>query len=443
MTNTVTFRAAAVGVMKTLKANGHAAFMVGGCVRDTLLGKTPKDFDVTTSATPEEVLALFPNSSLVGAKFGVALVKVDGFDVEVATFRQDGAYSDNRRPDFVRYTTDVMEDVLRRDFTVNALLMDENDVVTDLVFGLRDLENRVLRAVGNPEERFREDALRMLRAVRFCAMHGFTLEPGTFYAIKANAFRVASISAERVAGELSKMLTSGHADVAFDLLLETGLAAVVMPELCDFVGCEHNSSWHPEGDVANHVRLLLRGLEKDCSLTLALGALLHDVAKPRTRGLTKEGRVHFRTHETVGAVMANDILRRLKFSNDVTEAVVALVKNHMKFFVARQMKRSTLMRFLRLPNFNELLALGRLDVAASNNDFSDVDFVQRFMDENATELTAERLVNGDDLIAMGFVPGPNFKLLLEQVETEQFEGRVTTREAALNFLRKRGPRKVK
>jgi poly(A) polymerase len=428
-------------ILKKLKHAGFEAYFCGGCVRDSLLGKMPKDWDVTTNASSDDMLRLFPDSEFVGSSFGVHLIKVNGEQFEVARFRTDGAYSDNRRPDTVEFTNDVMEDVVRRDFTVNALLMNESGNVTDLVFGLRDLENRVLRAVGNPDERFREDALRMLRAVRFCAMHGFTLEPGTFHAIKANAFRVASISAERVQGELSKMLTSGHADVAFDLLLSTGLAAVVMPELCDFVGCEHNSSFHPEGDVANHVRLLLRGLEKDCSETLALGVLLHDVAKPRTRGFTKDGRVHFRTHETVGAVMANDILRRLKFSNDVTETVVAHVKNHMKFFVARQMKRSTLMRFLRLPNFTELLALGRLDVAASNNDFSDVDFVQRFMDENAAELTAERLVNGNDLIAMGFVPGPNFKLLLDEVETAQFEKKLLTREEALNFLRKRSPRR--
>ena len=338
---------------------------------------------------------------------------------------------------------DVNEDVKRRDFTVNALLMNVNGDVVDYVGGKLDLSNRVLRCVGNANDRFNEDALRMLRAVRFCATYEFELDPDTFYAMKHNAHLVANVSAERVNSELSRMLTCGHADVAYDLLLETGLAAVVMPELCDFVGCEHNSSFHPEGDVANHVRLLLRGLKRDCSLTLALAALLHDVAKPRTRGLTKDGRTHFRTHEMVGAVMTNDILHRLKFSNDVTDKVVSHVKNHMKFFVTRQMKRSTLMRFLRMPNFEELLELGKLDVAASNNDFSDVEFVERFMNENATELKAERLVNGDDLIALGFVPGPNFKLLLEQVETEQLEGRLTTREAALNFLRKRGPRKEK
>ena len=443
MTENNTFYTAALSVMAALNDAGFEAFMVGGCVRDMLLGREPKDYDVTTNATPEQVSTLFNNAEFVGSHFGVSLVRVGNFDVEVATYRRDGKYSDNRRPDSVELTMDVNEDVKRRDFTVNALLMNVNGDVVDYVGGKLDLSNRVLRCVGNANDRFNEDALRMLRAVRFCATYEFELDPDTFYAMKHNAHLVANVSAERVNSELSRMLTCGHADVAYDLLLETGLAAVVMPELCDFVGCEHNSSFHPEGDVANHVRLLLRGLKRDCSLTLALAALLHDVAKPRTRGLTKDGRTHFRTHEMVGAVMTNDILHRLKFSNDVTDKVVSHVKNHMKFFVTRQMKRSTLMRFLRMPNFEELLELGKLDVAASNNDFSDVEFVERFMNENATELKAERLVNGDDLIALGFVPGPNFKLLLEQVETEQLEGRLTTREAALNFLRKRGPRKEK
>lgn len=430
-------------ILKKLAHAGFEAYFCGGCVRDSLLGKAPKDWDLTTNCSKEDMFRLFPDSEMVGAHFGVHLVKMNGEQFEVARFRNDGAYSDNRRPDSVEFTDDVRQDVLRRDFTVNALLMDADGNVVDYVGGLADLNLRVLRCVGNADQRFNEDALRLMRAVRFCAQHDFTMDNDTKNAVKRNAHLVANVSAERVRDELSRMLTSGRADVAFDLLLDTGLAAVVMPELCDFVGCEHNSSFHPEGDVANHVRLLLVGLEKGCSLTLALAALLHDAAKPRTRGLTKDGRTHFRTHEVVGAVMANDILRRLKFPNDVTETVVSHVKNHMKFFVARQMKRSTLMRFLRQPKFNELLALGRLDVGASNKDFSDVDFVQRFMDENNAELNAPRLVTGDDLIALGFMPGPNFKLLLDQVETEQFEGRVTTREAALNFLNKRAPRKVK
>ena len=442
MTDTATMREAARTVMTALNRAGFSAHFVGGCVRDTLLGLEPHDFDCTTNATPSEVAELFPdNSDFVGAHFGVSLVKVGGCTVEVATWRRDGDYGDGRHPDTVEFTNDVREDVLRRDFTVNALLMDADNNVVDHVNGLTDLNNRVLRCVGVADDRFKEDALRMLRAVRFCACFEFELETDTFVAIKRNAHLVKAVSAERVAGELSKMLTSGHADTAFTLLLETGLADFVLPELPPMVGCEHNSSFHPEGDVANHTRLLLAGLEKGCSLSLALAALLHDVAKPVTRGVTKEGRTHFRTHEVVGARMAEDVLRRLKFSNDVTDTVVGHVKNHMKFFVARQMKRSTLMRFLRQPNFAELLALGRLDVGASNKDFTDVEFVERFLTENADELNRERLVTGDDLIALGFMPGPNFKVLLETVETEQFEGRLTTREAALNFLRARAPRR--
>ena len=433
----------AMQILNTLNTAGFEAYFCGGAVRDSLLGNEPKDTDVTTNATSEDILRLFPDSDFVGASFGVHLVKVNGEQFEVARFRVDSTYSDNRRPDSVKFTNNVAEDVTRRDFTVNALLMDADGKVTDLVGGLVDLENRVLRCVGNPDARFQEDALRLLRAVRFCVEKEFEMESNTFHAVKRNAHLVANVSVERVMVELSRMLVSGHADVAFTLLLETGLATYVMPELNEMVGCEHNSSFHPEGDVATHTRLLLAGLERGCSLTLALGCLLHDIAKPRTRGVTESGRTHFRGHENVGADMANEMLRRLKFSNEVVDTVVHLVKNHMKFFVARQMKRSTLLRFLRQPNFAELLALGRLDVGASNKDFSDVDFVANFMKNHADELTSVRLVNGNDLVAMGLMPGPNFKVWLERVETEQFEGRLTTREAALNFVRTLVPKKMR
>ncbi len=439
MTDTSTMREAALKVLTVLNGAGFEAHLVGGGVRDTLLGMQPKDFDCTTNATPSEVAELFPgDSSFVGAHFGVSLVKVDGSTIEVATWRRDGDYSDNRRPDNVEFTNNVKEDVLRRDFTVNALLMDVNGNVVDHVNGLEDLHNRALRCVGDPEARFNEDALRMLRAVRFCAQLGFTLDSETRTAIRSNANLVLNVSAERVAAELTRMLTSGRADLAFEMLLDTKLANFVMPELVDMVGCEHNSSkFHPEGDVANHTKLLLAGLEKGCSLTLALGALLHDVGKPRTRGISERGRTHFRGHETVGAEMANDILRRLKFPNDVVDVVVSHVQNHMKFFAVRQMKKSTVMRFARTPNFVELVELNRLDVAASNKDFSDNDFVVRFLCENSTELNRPRFVTGDDLVTMGLTPGPIFKELLFAVETEQLEGRITNREDALMFLRGR------
>ncbi len=429
-------RQAATTVLQTLQNAGFQAFFAGGCVRDSLLGLEPHDWDVATSATPDQVAEVFPDSNFVGSNFGVSVVRVAGFQIETATFRTDGAYTDNRRPDTVKFTLDPREDVRRRDFTVNALLMDLDGNVHDFVGGQKDLANCVLRTVGDPNARFTEDALRLLRAVRFTAKLGFTMDPATKAAVTANATRLATVPGERVSDELGKMLTSGGAHTAFTLLLETGLAAVVLPELLPMVGCEHRSTYHPEGDVANHTRLLLAGLDSGCSVTLALASLLHDVAKPNTL-VEHENRNTFHGHETVGADMTRVILRRLKFPNDVVDTVVSHVKNHMKFFCVKQMKRSTLMRFLRTPNFDELLALGRLDVGASNNDFSDVDFVAEFLAVNEVELNRPRLVNGDDLIALGMKPGPNFKVLLDAAETEQFEGRLTTRVEALAFIQAR------
>ena len=433
----MTMRTAADHVQKLLMEAGFSTFKVGGFVRDTLLGREPKDVDVCTAATPDQVAALFPdNYDFVGAHFGVSLLKFGGATIEVATFRKDGQYDDNRRPDSVDLVTDVREDISRRDFTVCALLMDSNGEVVDYVDGRADLENKLIRCVGDPDRRFQEDALRLLRAVRFCASLDFTMEEETFAAVKRNAHLVKNVSVERVAVELEKMLTSGHADVAYDLLLDTGLATYVMPELNAFVGCEHRSTFHPEGDVSNHVRLLLRGLKKGCSVTLALGALLHDCAKPVVMKIGPEHN-SFHGHEHVGEGMVREILTRLKFSNDVVDTVASHTKNHMKFFSARKMKRSTLMRFLRTPNFSELLELGRLDCGASCKDFTDVDFVENFLQENVEELNTPRLVNGNDLITMGYTPGPGFKVLLDAVETAQFERMITTREEALEFAKKR------
>ena len=436
MTNTMTMREAAFEVVNTLVNAGHTAYVVGGAVRDSLMGTTPKDYDVTTSATPDEVAALFPeNYDFVGAHFGVSLLKFGSVVVETATFREDGAYSDSRRPDSVTLTTSAKDDVTRRDFTVNALLMNTDGTVVDYVGGVADLNNRVLRCVGNATARFQEDPARLLRAVRFAAKYGFTLETETEAAVVANASLVTKVAVERVAGELSKMLTTGHADVAFRMLLKTGLMEFVMPELVAMVGCEHNSpDMHPEGDVANHTELLLKGLTNGCSLTLALAVLCHDSGKPSTLKVG-ENRNTFYNHENVGAEMAKVMLTRLKFPNSVVETVTSHVKNHMKFFAVRGMKVSTLLKFARTPNFSELFELGRLDVSASNNDFTDLNFLTDFLASHAAELTSTRLVNGNDLLALGVVPGPVFKTLLDAVEVEQMEGRVTTKEAALEFLR--------
>lgn len=427
---------AAQFVLDQLVNAGYESYSAGGCVRDSLLGRLPHDFDIATNATPEQVAQVFPgNAEFVGKHFGVSLVKLYGFQFEVATFRADGVYLDGRHPESVTLTLSAEEDAQRRDFTMNALFMNVDGCVVDFVNGQEDLKNKLVRAVGDPNNRFQEDALRMLRAVRFCCQLGFTLDPATEFALVQNAHLVQQVSEERVAVELEKMLTSGRADLAFDLLVKTGLAKYVMPELLDMVGCEHNSpEYHPEGDVANHTKLLLKNLPQPCTLTLALSALLHDVGKPKTR-VVGEKRTSFHHHQDVGAVMSEEILRRLKFSSDVIETVVCYVKNHMKFFNVQMMKKSTLMRFVKTPNFSELKQLAKLDVLASNNNFTDLDFLEKFLEENASALNAVRLVTGNDFVALGFKPGPNFKVMLDAVETEQYEGRVSTRDEALNFVK--------
>lgn len=431
-------------VLQTLVDAGFESYFVGGCVRDHLLGREAHDWDVTTAATPDQVAQLFGAAKFVGANFGVSLVRVGDVNVEVATFRTDGAYSDNRRPDSVKFTLDVREDVARRDFTVNALLMDVNGNVHDRMFGVcgffgkEDLEKKVLRTVGDPYERFTEDALRMLRCVRFAAQLNFEVHPDTRQAVKTLAHTVLSVPAERVNVELSKMLTSGNAALAVKLLNDLGLMQFVMPEMVALQGCEQNPEHHPEGDVAVHTNLLLVDLQKDCSVTLALAVLLHDVGKPATAKLSPvTGHNTFHGHAEVGATKAGDMLRRLKFPTNVVDAVVGNVAQHMKFFEVEKMKKSTLARFARQDNFAELLELHRLDCRASNGDLSTHTFVVNFLNEvPAAQLRPERLVTGDDLVQLGFTPGPLFKKLLEAVETAQLEGQVTDQASAFALVRK-------
>ncbi|HEX4386772.1 MAG TPA: CCA tRNA nucleotidyltransferase, partial [Myxococcales bacterium] len=332
---------AALQIVKTLRAAGHQAYLAGGCVRDLLLGRAPTDFDVATSATPGVVLDMFPRTFAVGAHFGVVLVAPEnsgaGYVTEVATFRSDGAYSDGRHPDAVRYTASAEEDVQRRDFTINGLLLDPlraagnlRAAVLDSVGGLADLDACILRAIGRAELRFEEDRLRMLRAVRFAARFGFELEAGTLRAIRALAARIHSISRERIRDELTRMLTEGRARRAFELLDETGLLHQVLPEIARMKGVEQPPQFHPEGDVFTHTLMLLDQLEPGCSMTLAWGALLHDVGKPPTFRVAPD-RIRFDGHVEVGVAMATDICRRFRFSNDEIRQVLALVQNHMRF----------------------------------------------------------------------------------------------------------------
>lgn len=404
-----------------------------------MLGLPIKDYDLTTGATPSEVTAcFFPGATkFVGANFGVSLVRVDGFDIEVATFRTDGAYSDNRHPDNVAFTKDVREDVARRDFTVNALLMNEHAELVDHVDGLVDLNRRVLRTVGDPVRRFTEDALRMLRLVRFAVQLDFDVHEDTAAAVTQLAETVRKVSSERVNVELSKMLLSDQADRALRLMDELGLLVHVLPEVSAMRGVDQNPAHHPEGDVFLHTQGLLSHMRPGHSLTLALSALLHDVAKPTTAVRNPEtGQNTFHGHETVGAEMADAMLRRLKFPNEVTEVVVSHVAQHMRFMAVEQMRPATLSRFVRQENFAELLELHRLDCMGSDGDLKHHEFVEQFMRTvPETSLRPVRLLTGEDLKELGLKPGPQFRTLLEAVETAQLEGRVSTRDQAVALVR--------
>ena len=421
-----------------LRASGHQAYLVGGCVRDLLLGRTPKDFDVATDAPPERIVALFPNSSCVGAQFGVVLVRDSGAQVEIATFRSDRQYTDGRRPSAVRFETDPRADVLRRDFTINGLMLDpENGRLLDYVEGRADLERRVVRAIGDPEERFREDHLRLLRAIRFAARLGFTIDAATFDAIRRLHGLILRVSAERVRDELARILTEGGARPGFELLDRSGMLHDLLPEVAAMKGVEQPPEFHPEGDVWVHTLLLLEKLDHPTPV-LALGALLHDVGKPPTFRVA--GRIRFDGHVEEGVRLAGGILARLRFSRDQIEQVEALVANHMRFKDVDRMKESTLKRFLRLPGFAGHLELHRLDCLASHGNLDNYELVRRKLEElPAEQLKPPRLVTGDDLIAAGYTPGPRFSAILSAVEDAQLEGRLTSRDDALSWVRESYP----
>jgi len=457
---------AALGIVEKLRAMGYEAYLAGGCVRDLLLGREPVDYDVATSATPEVVLAAFERTFAVGAHFGVVLVsdasqetaaeESEGgrFVTEVATFRSDGAYSDGRHPDAVRYTLSAEEDVRRRDFTINGLLLDPlpggglldeirddpktlRGAVIDYVGGLADLDAGIVRAIGRAELRFEEDHLRMLRAVRFAARFGFELEAGTRAAIRALASRIHAVSRERVRDELTKMLTEGQARRAFELLDKTGLLAEVLPEVARMKGVEQPAQFHPEGDVWIHTLMLLEQLEPGCSMTLAWGALLHDVGKPPTFRCAPD-RIRFDGHVEVGVAMGAEICRRFRFSNDETRQVVALIENHMRFMDVGRMKASTLKRFFRLEGFEEHLALHRMDCMAASGNLENWELARaRFLSMPEEVVRPTPLITGRELIAAGYAPGAGFREMLRAVEDAQLEGTITTEDEALRLVRER------
>ncbi|MBV9612273.1 MAG: CCA tRNA nucleotidyltransferase [Acidobacteriaceae bacterium] len=417
--------------IRKLRERGYQAYLVGGCVRDRLLGITPQDYDVSTDARPEAILSCFPQSQLVGAHFGVVLVRDEsGVEVEVATFRSERAYSDGRRPDEVRFETDPALDARRRDFTINGLMEDPfSGQILDYVEGRADLDAKVVRAIGKPEERFGEDHLRMLRAVRFAARLNFLIDSETLSAIRKLAHHIRKISAERIRDELVRILTEGGARHGFELLDDCGLLAQVLPDVKAFQGVQQPPEFHPEGDVWNHVLLILGELRRPTT-TLAVGALLHDVGKPATFRIAE--RIRFDGHAEVGATLAEKILSGLKFANEEVNQVTSLVANHMRFKDVLQMRLSTLKRFLRLPNFEEHLELHRLDCLASHGRTDSYDYVRAKLSELAQEeLRPSRLISGRDLIGAGYKPGPEFGRALEAVETAQLEGEINSREEAL------------
>ena len=496
MTGTEQFETA-LKIVETLRARGYEAYFAGGCVRDLLLGREPADYDVATSATPEVVLEMFPRTFAVGAHFGVVLVAPESeeaeFVTEVATFRSDLAYSDGRHPDGVRYTKTAEEDVKRRDFTINGLLLDplriekattgprstrpqsgfaqgrlstsvaaatsaQDDssvkeradgsgaaadglrgAVFDYVGGLADLDEGVVRAIGRAEQRFEEDHLRMLRGVRFAARFGFELEAETKRAIRSLASKIHAVSRERVRDELTKMLTEGHARRAFELLDETGLLNQVLPEVARMKGVEQPPQFHPEGDVWVHTLMLLEQLEPGCSETLAWGALLHDVGKPPTFKRAPD-RIRFDGHVEMGVAMGAEICRRFRFSNEETRQVLALIENHMRFMDAQRMKESTLKRFFRLERFEEHLALHKMDCLAGSGYLEHWEFVRKRLSSMPEEaVRPQPLITGRELIAAGYPPGARFREMLRAAEDAQLDGTVATTEEALNLVRERFP----
>jgi poly(A) polymerase len=437
----MTPRELAADICRKLHGSGFKAYLVGGCVRDLLLGREPEDYDVATDAHPARVQELFPSSVDVGARFGVILVVANSARVEVATFRSDVGYSDGRHPDRVEYSNLPEEDVRRRDFTINGLMLDmETQQILDFVGGREDLRQGIVRAIGTPELRFREDRLRMVRAVRFAARFGYVIEPATFQAIVAAAPQITAVSAERLRDEITKLLTEGAARRAFELLDQTSLLRTCLPEIAAMKGVAQPPEFHPEGDVWVHTLLMLEHLAAGSPATLAWAVLLHDVGKPPTFVSAKEtgDRIRFDGHAEVGARMAVAICRRLRFSVDDIEQIEALVANHLRFKDVFQMRPATLKRFVRLPKFEEEhLPLHRLDCLASHGNLDAYEFVSRFLRETPSEeVHPPRLLTGEDLKAMGFRPGPLFKEILRAVEEGQLEGRLIGREDALDFVRR-------
>lgn len=429
---------AAVGVAKKLRDAGFVVYFAGGCVRDALLGRDAHDYDIVTNATPDQVQKIFPRADAVGAHFGVILVKEAGIHFEVATFRTDGSYHDGRRPESVEYSSPE-EDAQRRDFTINGLFQDpETGEVIDFVNGKADLKLGLLRAIGNPEERFQEDALRLMRAIRFATVLDFDLDPVTWEAICSNAHLLEKIAVERIQIEFNKILISAGRRRGIELLVDSGLIKYFLPEVLELIGCEQPPQFHPEGDVYVHTCMMLEMIgDKEVDLSLALSILLHDIGKPATYSYDEEAeRIRFNGHESVGAEMSEEILRRMKYSNEMIDDVRVMVANHMKFMHVMDMRVSKLKRFMSRDTFVHEMELHRVDCASSNGILENYNFVVEKREEFANQpLIPEPLIKGKDLMDLGFKPGPEFKEILTAIQNEQLEGKLSDSDAAIVWVR--------
>lgn len=424
-------------VAARLREAGYIAYFAGGCVRDMVRGVAPKDYDIATDATPDQVQRLFKRTYAVGAHFGVIVVVEEGRNFEVATFRSDEAYIDGRRPSAVRFSS-PREDAERRDFTINGMFFDPaRDEVIDYVGGREDLKPGVIRAIGDPGRRFGEDRLRLLRAVRFATTLEFEIEPETWRALLANAGSITQISAERIRDELVKIFSSPQRVRGWDLLDESGLMRAIIPEIERMKGCEQPPQFHPEGDVFTHTRIMLEMLPPDASLPLVWSVILHDVAKPVTASVDETGRIRFNGHDRVGAEMTERIMERLRFSRAEIDATVEMVRQHMVFKDVPKMRTAKLKRFMARPTFTDEMELHRVDCASSHAMLDNYEFLLRKGEEFANEpIIPPPLVRGADLIAMGLKPGPKFKEILDEIETRQLEGALGTRDEALDWLKR-------
>ena len=424
-------------IAKSLREHGHIAYFAGGCVRDMVRGLPAKDFDIATNATPAVVQKIFPHTYAVGAHFGVVVVVENGFNFEVATFRSDGAYLDHRHPVEVRFSSPE-EDAKRRDFTINGMFFDpEKNEVIDFVGGRADIESKIVRAIGDPAARFSEDRLRMLRAVRFATVLDYKIDNETWKALVENAESINEISAERIRDELVKIFLSPQRVCGWDLLDESSLMGVVLPELETMKGCLQPEQFHPEGDVFQHTRLMLELLPESVSVPLVLAVLLHDVAKPVTATVDETGRIRFNEHDRIGAAMTESIMERLRFSRAEIDAAVEMVRQHMVFKDVPRMRVAKLKRFMARPTFEQELELHRVDCASSHRMMDNYEFLLRKREEFANEpIIPPPLVRGGDLIALGMKPGPKFGEILEAVETRQLEGALKDRQQALEWVKR-------